>query len=207
METPMKRKKTIITAAIVIIALVGAYLALQNVHVAQTTSQTTTTSYHATTSSSLTGSTSNTATSSVFSSTTKSTSSASIATTLSNSSIYNLCFINNFDDNITFINSIYYECSANLSVNQSIKQNVLGPAFSSPQLHGEYVVSINASYTVSVTIVQNGTTVSNESGTSISYTGNIAPGESMYFTITNEGTFMNTYEFGISFSNQLAGDN
>jgi hypothetical protein len=206
MENMITRKQTIIVIVIALIASLGAYLALQNIHAAQTTSLTPTTSYHSTTSSNLIGSTSNTATSSLFSSTSKSTSSTSTTSTLSNSSIYNLCFINNFDDNITFINSIYYECSANLNVSQSIKQNVLGPAFSSPQLVGKYVLSINASYNVSVGIVQNGTTVSNESGTSISYTGNIAPGGYMYFTITNEGTIMNTYEFGISFSNQSVGD-
>jgi len=69
------------------------------------------------------------------------------------------------------------------------------------------VVSINASYNVSVGIVQNGANVWNESGTSINYTGKIAPGGSMYFNITNEGTIMNTYEFGINFPNQPIGDN
>ena len=126
--------------------------------------------------------------------------STSTETTVSKSSVSNLCFVNNYDDNITFINSIYFECSANLQPNQSIKQNVLGSAFSSPQLVGQYVVSINASQSVSIVIVENGTTVFTESGTRINYTGNIASGGSMYFTITNEETTMNVYEFGIDFS-------
>ncbi len=62
------------------------------------------------------------------------------------------------------------------------------------------MVSINASQSVSIVIVENGTTVFTESGTRINYTGNIASGGSMYFTITNEETTMNVYEFGIDFS-------
>jgi hypothetical protein len=122
--------------------------------------------------------------------------STSSVTTIGAQSVNNTCFIQNYNSSINTISSAYYECSATLNGDQSIKQFVLR----STQLYGSFTVSINASQSISELVVENGAVVYIESGTSNKYSGTIPQGELMSITITNSASSLTTYELGIDWT-------
>jgi hypothetical protein len=107
-----------------------------------------------------------------------------------------LCFVNGYDSNITIINAIYWECGATLRGHQSIKQNIFG----SSELFGTFVITVNASQTITVKIVENGVVVFSKSGTSIRYSGSATQSEPMYITVSNSKSTTTPYRLGIDWT-------
>lgn len=142
--------------------------------------------------------------------TTTSTSSSTIATSLTStmtgpnitvplvaSSTNNACFVNTYNDSLAVDNGILYSCSANLTGNQSIKQNI----FRSFELYGDYSIAVNASQPISILIVEGGAVVYANSGSTISYRGTVEEDETMSITVTNLEATGTPYEVTIDFRN------
>ncbi len=94
------------------------------------------------------------------------------------------------------MNSIYWECGAALQGGQSIKQNI----FRSSELFGSFSITVNASQTIAVKIVENGLVVFSETGTSISYSGSATQNEPIYITVSNSERTATTYRLGIDWT-------
>ncbi len=165
---------------IVVIALVGIIALSTAVLISQT---------HTTNKTARTGSTSTLA----------STSSSAVAPTITvsvvASSVNNACFVNGYNDSIAYDNGVYYNCFATLTGYQSIKQNI----FRSYLLYGGYSIRINASQTISATIVQNGAVTFTSSGNEISYSGTLSEYEAMSVTVTNYESTPTSYNVTIDF--------
>lgn len=140
-----------------------------------------------------TSTTSSPSASSFSSSTTATTLSSTVSLTVSSESVNNACFTHSFDSANSPIDAIYYECSATLNPGQAISQYVLR----SSQLYGTFTISVNASQSVELMVVQNGSLIFSAAGTSITYSSSAPQGELMSVQVTNSEFSATSYELGI----------
>jgi len=123
-------------------------------------------------------------------------SSTAALTSISAESENNTCVAHNYNSSINTINAIYYECSATLASNQSFKEFMIR----SSQLNGTFDLSVNGSQAIQVQVVENGTTIFSQSGTSVRYTGNAPSGEILSVTVTNSEASLTSYELGLDWT-------
>jgi hypothetical protein len=148
-----------------------------------------------TTNTSLSPVTTTTTTSASTGSSTTTESSSSVDANLSASSTGNACFTNGYNSNVSIISSYYYECSATLSGNQSIKQLMLR----SSALYGNFELGLNSSRSITVTITESGIVVFSKTGTFIQYSGVVSQNELMGISMTNAAASNSTYQLGLDF--------
>jgi hypothetical protein len=118
------------------------------------------------------------------------------SSTISISTVAIKCFSRGaYDATDSVISSSNYECSATLLSGQSVSQYLLRTS----SLYGSFVLTVNATQSVTVKIIEGGSVVFSQTGTSITYKGSIAENELLEVTIANQETTKTTYNLGLDF--------
>jgi trimeric autotransporter adhesin len=130
------------------------------------------------------------------SSVTTTTTTSSSSTTISISLGGGACFSKGaYDPTVSSITSSSFVCHATLNANQSIAQYLLRAS----TLFGSFVLSVNATQNITVSVTVGGVVVFAETGTSITYEGTIQQNQLLSVTVTNDQNSQSAYNLELSF--------